>query len=44
MIDRDILKCPVDDIRDTKVLLTMVNGKIVWEASRPSSPARKSPP
>jgi hypothetical protein len=32
MIDKDILKCPVDEIRDTKTLLTMVDGKIVWEA------------
>lgn len=31
MIDRDISKCPADDIRDTKVLLTMVGGKIVWD-------------
>ncbi|MEO5803602.1 MAG: amidohydrolase [Verrucomicrobiota bacterium] len=31
MIDRDILKCPADDIRDTKVLLTLVGGKTVWE-------------
>ncbi|HEX3799365.1 MAG TPA: amidohydrolase [Verrucomicrobiae bacterium] len=32
MIDTDILKCPVNQVRDTKVLLTMVGGKIVWEA------------
>ena len=32
MIDRDIGKCPAEQIRDTKVLLTMVGGKIVWEA------------
>jgi predicted amidohydrolase YtcJ len=32
VIDRDILKCPVNDVRDTKVLLTMVGGKIVWDA------------
>ncbi|MDQ6630591.1 MAG: amidohydrolase family protein, partial [Verrucomicrobiota bacterium] len=31
LIDRDILKCPVDQIRDTKVLMTMVGGKIVWK-------------
>ena len=31
MIDRDILTCPVDSIRDTKVLWTMVGGKMVWE-------------
>jgi len=34
MIDRDILKCPVDEVRSTKVLLTMVGGKVVWESSR----------
>lgn len=31
LIDRDILTCPVDAVRDTRVLLTMVGGKIVWE-------------
>lgn len=33
MIDRDILTCPVDDIRNTKVLLTIVGGKTVWDAT-----------
>lgn len=32
LIDRNILKCPVNDVRTTKVLLTMVGGKVVWEA------------
>jgi len=32
MINTDILKCPVDDIWKTKVLMTMVGGKTVWEA------------
>ncbi len=31
IIDRNILKCPVDDVRQTKVLLTMIGGKIVWQ-------------
>jgi hypothetical protein len=30
LLDRDILKCPVDDIRETKVKLTLVGGKAVW--------------
>jgi predicted amidohydrolase YtcJ len=38
MVDRDIMKCPVDEIRGTKVLLTMVNGKVVWEAIEPIFP------
>jgi predicted amidohydrolase YtcJ len=29
MIDRDVLHCPVDDVRGTKVLMTMVGGKVV---------------
>jgi predicted amidohydrolase YtcJ len=33
MIDRDILHCPIDDVRGTKVLLTMVGGKVVWNAA-----------
>ena len=32
IIDRDILKCPLDDIRDTKVLRTILGGKTVYEA------------
>jgi hypothetical protein len=30
LIDRDILKCPVNEVRMTKVLMAMVGGKIVW--------------
>jgi predicted amidohydrolase YtcJ len=29
LIDRDVLSCPVDDVRHTKVLLTVVGGKVV---------------
>lgn len=32
VIDRDILTCPEDDIRDTKVLYTILGGKTVYEA------------
>lgn len=32
LIDRDILTCPEPAIKDTKVLLTIVNGKIVHDA------------
>lgn len=31
LIDRDYLTCPVDDVRDTKVLLTVLGGKVVYE-------------
>ncbi|HSQ58756.1 MAG TPA: amidohydrolase, partial [Gemmata sp.] len=31
ILDRDVLTCPVDDVKDTKVLLTVVGGKIVHE-------------
>jgi predicted amidohydrolase YtcJ len=31
LIDRDVLTCPADDIKDTKVLLTVVGGKVVFE-------------
>ncbi len=30
MIDRDVSRCPVGEVRDTKVLLTMVGGEVVW--------------
>ena len=32
VIDRDILTCPEDDIKDTKVLRTILGGKTVYEA------------
>lgn len=32
VIDRDILTCPEDDIRDTKVLRTILGGETVYEA------------
>ena len=38
MVDTDILKCPVDEIRNTKVLLTVVDGKVVWEPTQPVFP------
>jgi predicted amidohydrolase YtcJ len=31
VIDRDILTCPVDDVRHTRVLYTVVGGKVVYE-------------
>ena len=31
VIDRDVLTCPAADIRETKVLFTVVGGKIVFE-------------
>lgn len=33
ILDRDILKCPVDDIRDTKVRETWLDGRRVWNAA-----------
>jgi len=32
VIDRDIMTCPEDDIKDTKVLTTYLGGKVVFEA------------
>ncbi len=32
VLDRDILTCPVDDIRDTRVLRTFLGGKTVYKA------------
>ncbi len=32
IIDRDILTCPEDDIKDTKVLTTYLGGEVVYEA------------
>jgi predicted amidohydrolase YtcJ len=32
VIDRDISRCAVDDVRTTRVRMTIVGGKIVWGA------------
>lgn len=32
LLDTDLLTCPEDKIAQTKVLLTMVGGKVVWES------------
>ena len=32
VVDRDLLTCPVDDVKDTQVLSTWVGGKPVYEA------------
>jgi predicted amidohydrolase YtcJ len=32
VIDRDVLTCPEDDIKDTKVLTTYLGGEVVFEA------------
>jgi predicted amidohydrolase YtcJ len=32
VLDRDLLTCPLDDVRDAKVLATYLNGKLVHEA------------
>lgn len=34
LIDRDILECPLDEIRETKVLGTWVDGRKVWDAAK----------
>jgi predicted amidohydrolase YtcJ len=31
IVDRNVLTCPVDEVRDTKVLLTVLGGKVVFE-------------
>ncbi len=38
MVDMDIMKCPVDEIPNAKVLFTMVGGKVVWQAIEPIFP------
>jgi predicted amidohydrolase YtcJ len=33
LVDRDVMTVPAEEMRDTKVLWTMMGGKIVWSAS-----------
>jgi predicted amidohydrolase YtcJ len=37
LVDRDVMTVPVEELRDTKVLWTMVGGKTVWSAPTPES-------
>jgi predicted amidohydrolase YtcJ len=37
VLDRDLLRCAVDDIRDTRVLETYVDGRPVWTRESPKS-------
>jgi predicted amidohydrolase YtcJ len=32
--DRDVLTCPADDLRDTTVRLTVLNGRVVYERGK----------
>ena len=31
VLEKDILTCPIDDIKETRVLMTMVGGNVVYE-------------
>ena len=42
VLDRDILQCPVDDIKGTQVLQTWMNGQLVYSADE-ASPAEAAP-
>lgn len=33
VLDKDILTCPLDEIKDTEILLTMIQGEVVYEKS-----------
>jgi predicted amidohydrolase YtcJ len=35
ILDRDLLSCPADDVRTTRVLETWVGGKRVYERTNP---------
>jgi predicted amidohydrolase YtcJ len=37
VLDRDLLTCPEDGIRDTQVLATYLNGRPIFEAKGPES-------
>jgi len=34
LIDRDVLNCPVEEVRNVRVLWTMMGGKLVFERKR----------
>ncbi len=37
LLDRDVMTVPIEELRETKVLWTMVGGKIVWRAAATNS-------
>jgi len=37
VLDRDYLTVPADDIRNTQVVMTVVGGKVVWDAAAKSA-------
>jgi predicted amidohydrolase YtcJ len=34
VVDRDVLKCPADEVKDTVVLTTVVHGKVVYQRAK----------
>jgi predicted amidohydrolase YtcJ len=38
LLDRDVLTIPAEEMRDTKVLWTMVGGRVVWSAADNKNP------
>ena len=32
IVDRDLLRCPLDDLKNTRVLQTWVEGRLVYES------------
>jgi predicted amidohydrolase YtcJ len=34
VLDRDVLTCPVDDVKDTRVVRTYVGGKLIYQTKR----------
>jgi len=37
VIEKDILTCPLDEVKDIKVLMTVVGGRIVFEINDENS-------
>jgi predicted amidohydrolase YtcJ len=37
VLDRDYLTVPADQIRDIQPVMTMVGGKVVWDATAPQN-------
>ena len=33
LVDRDVLTVPAEEMKDTKILWTMVRGQVVWSAN-----------
>jgi predicted amidohydrolase YtcJ len=43
VLEKDLLTCPIDDVKDMKVLMTVVDGKTVYESEDEAERIKPAP-